>query len=231
MVQQSHSQIGPGEMVVLSGPCRCQQHHLRISADQLGETPDVLVGVVPHILCHLSDGRFGPGGHLIGQLPGELTAGRQAIDAAFEGLSGNRAFAAAVAYSDGLTTPEPAPPPPPPPPPPAPEPPRNFIVFFDWDQSVITPEALAILREAAAVAQSQAPVRIVATGHADRSGASDYNDRLSARRAQAVRSRMAQLGIDPISIATFARGESDPLVATPDGVREPQNRRVEIVIQ
>ena len=101
-------------------------------------------------------------------------------------------------------------------------------MFFDWDQSVITPEALAILREAASVAQSKAPVRIVATGHADRSGATDYNDRLSARRAQAVRSQMAQLGIDPLSIATFARGESDPLVATPDGVREPQNRRVEI---
>lgn len=124
--------------------------------------------------------------------------------------------------------PEPAPPPPPPP---APEPPQNFLVFFDWDQSVITPEALAILREAAAAAKRKEPVRIVATGHADRSGPSDYNDRLSARRAQAVRKTLGDLGIDPLDVATFARGETDPLVPTPDGVREPQNRRVEIVIQ
>ncbi|NKB48922.1 MAG: outer membrane beta-barrel protein [Alphaproteobacteria bacterium] len=115
--------------------------------------------------------------------------------------------------------------------PPAPEPPRNFIVFFDWDQSVITPEALAILRDAAATAQRTGAVRITATGHADRSGATDYNDALSARRAQAVRTQLGQLGIDPLSVATFARGEADPLVPTPDSVREPQNRRVELILQ
>ena len=92
-------------------------------------------------------------------------------------------------------------------------------------------EAAAILRDAAATAKTQAPVRIVATGHADRSGPAAHNDRLSARRAQSVRSQLQQLGIDPLSVATFARGETDPLVPTADGVREPQNRRVEIVIK
>ena len=125
----------------------------------------------------------------------------------------------------------PAPQPAPPPPPPAPAAPRNFIVFFDWDRSAITPEAAAILREAAATAQTEAPVRIVATGHADRSGTAVYNRGLSERRALAVRASLQQLGIDPSTVATFARGETDPLVPTPDGVREPQNRRVEIVIQ
>ena len=116
-------------------------------------------------------------------------------------------------------------------PPPAPEPPRNFIVFFDWDRSDITAEAAAILREAAAAAQRGGPVRITATGHADRSGATDYNRALSERRAVAVRGNLARLGIDPSTISTFARGETDPLVATPDNVREPQNRRVELVLQ
>lgn len=124
--------------------------------------------------------------------------------------------------------PEPAPPPPPPP---APEPPKNFLVFFDWDKSDVTPEAAAILREAAAAAKRKEPVRIVATGHADRSGPAAYNDRLSARRAQSVRNFLGTLGIDPFDVATFAKGETDPLVPTPDGVREPQNRRVEIVIK
>lgn len=124
-----------------------------------------------------------------------------------------------------------APAPQPAPPPPAPEPPRNFIIFFDWDRSDITAQAAAILREAAAAAQKGAPVRIVATGHADRSGSTDYNRALSERRALAVRTNLQRLGIDPATVATFARGETDPLVPTPDGVREPQNRRVELVIQ
>ncbi|NNE82335.1 MAG: OmpA family protein [Alphaproteobacteria bacterium] len=124
--------------------------------------------------------------------------------------------------------PQPAPPPPPPP---APEPPKNFIVFFDWDQSVITAEALTILRDAADTAKTTGSARIIATGHADRSGATDYNSALSERRANAVRAQLQTLGINPSTVATFARGESDPLVPTPDGVREPQNRRVELVLQ
>lgn len=120
---------------------------------------------------------------------------------------------------------------PPPPPPPAPEPPKNFIVFFDWDQSVITAEALAILRDAADTAKRTGSARIIATGHADRSGATDYNSALSERRANAVRAQLQTLGINPSTVATFARGEADPLVPTPDNVREPQNRRVELVLQ
>ncbi len=125
----------------------------------------------------------------------------------------------------------PAPQPAPAPAPAEPAAPRTFIVFFDWDQSAITAEAEGILREAAAVAQSSGPVRIVATGHADRSGPSDYNLGLSARRAAAVRTQLQTFGIDPFTVAIFARGETDPLVPTPDGVREPQNRRVELVLQ
>ncbi len=124
-----------------------------------------------------------------------------------------------------------APEPAPPPPPPAPEPTREFIVFFDWDQSVITPEAAAILRDAASTAQNLAPVRIIAVGHADRSGPTTYNQGLSERRARAVQAQLQQFGIDPTTVATSGRGEEDPLVPTPDGVREPQNRRVEIEIQ
>ena len=120
---------------------------------------------------------------------------------------------------------------PPPPATPAPEPTREFIVFFDWNQSIITPEAAAILRDAASTAQNVAPVRIVAVGHADRSGPATYNQGLSERRARAVQDQLQQFGIDPSTVGTSGRGETDPLVPTPDGVREPQNRRVEIAIQ
>ena len=65
-------------------------------------------------------------------------------------------------------------------------------------------------------------------GHADRSGSSQYNVGLSQRRADAVRSYMTARGVADTRISTEAFGESQPRVPTADGVRELQNRRVEI---
>jgi len=121
------------------------------------------------------------------------------------------------------------------PPPPAPqameEIPRNFIIFFDWDKDNITPEAQAILEEAAQYAKQAGVARIVLTGHADRSGSTKYNEGLSMRRANNAMTNLIDLGIPGSAIAVFAKGETDPLVPTDDGVREPQNRRVEIVLE
>lgn len=111
---------------------------------------------------------------------------------------------------------------------PAPAGPSSYLVFFDWDMSVLTPEALDIVRTAATNAGTLGSTRIELIGHADRSGPEDYNMGLSERRAIAVRDQLMQLGIPESDISFFARGESDPLVPTPDGVREPQNRRVEV---
>jgi OOP family OmpA-OmpF porin len=121
--------------------------------------------------------------------------------------------------------------PPPPPPQVQEEIPRNFIIFFDWDKDGITPEAQKILEEAAQYAKQAGVARIVLTGHADRSGSSKYNEGLSMRRANNAMTNLIDLGIAGSSIAVFAKGETDPLVPTDDGVREPQNRRVEIVLE
>jgi OmpA-OmpF porin, OOP family len=137
---------------------------------------------------------------------------------------------------------EPAPPPAPvapvaqpapPPVAPAPPPPvvRNFLVFFDFNQSSITPTAQAIIDSAANSAKSATPVKLRLTGHADRAGPSRYNQRLSLRRANAVRAALTRLGVPASEIAVIAKGESEPLVQTADGIREPQNRRVEIILE
>ena len=123
-----------------------------------------------------------------------------------------------------------APAPTPAPPPPAAPIVRDFIVFFDFDSAALTPQAQGILREAVANAKRAGNSRIVATGHADRSGSAAYNVGLSQQRADAVRGELIRLGMTTNDIQTVARGETDPLVATPDGVREPQNRRVQIVL-
>ncbi|HYE27006.1 MAG TPA: OmpA family protein, partial [Allosphingosinicella sp.] len=103
-----------------------------------------------------------------------------------------------------------------------------FIVFFDWDRSDITPQAAAILDNAAAAYQQTGSAQVVLAGHADRSGSDQYNVGLSQRRAANVRAYLAGRGIPDGVMTTEAFGESRPLVNTADGVREPQNRRVEI---
>jgi len=128
-------------------------------------------------------------------------------------------------------------PPPPPPVAPPPAPPvaapvanqRTFIVFFDWDKATITNEGMQIIRQAADAYRAGGSVRIQVTGYTDRSGSPGYNQRLSERRANAVAAALTRLGVPRNQIAVSGRGENDNRVPTADGVREPQNRRVEIV--
>jgi len=113
---------------------------------------------------------------------------------------------------------------------PAAAPKKNFLVFFDFDRSNITADAQRVITEAAAAAKAGNVSRIQLTGHTDRSGSDQYNMALSLRRGEAVKQALIRQGIPAASIAVIGRGESQPLVPTADGVREPQNRRVEILL-
>jgi len=135
-----------------------------------------------------------------------------------------------------VPTPEPTPAPvytPPPAPAPAPEvlqcTPGPYIVFFDWDKSDITPEAASILDNAVSNYQNCGNSQVMLAGHADRSGSASYNVGLSQRRADEVKKYLSGRGISDGVISTEAFGESRPRVETADGVRELQNRRVEIM--
>ena len=128
----------------------------------------------------------------------------------------------------------PAPPPPapvvvvtPPPPPPVCEK-GPYIVFFDWDKSDITPEAASILDSAAAAYGNCANVPVMLAGYADRSGGNTYNQALSERRNAAVTSYLTGRGVPSGAITSQGFGETNNRVPTADGVRELQNRRVEI---
>jgi OOP family OmpA-OmpF porin len=126
------------------------------------------------------------------------------------------------------------PPPPPAPAPvaaPAPAPARTYLVFFDWDRADLTPRARQIIAEAATASTHVAVTKINVSGYADRSGTPAYNQVLSMRRAQNVSAELVRLGVPQSEIAVFAYGDTHPLVPTAAGVREPQNRRVEIVLQ
>jgi outer membrane protein OmpA-like peptidoglycan-associated protein len=125
-----------------------------------------------------------------------------------------------------------APPPPPPaPPPPAPPPPpavKTFIVFFDFNKSNLTPEAVNVVGEAVKEAKTEGAVRVLVTGHTDTVGSDTYNQGLSVRRAESVKDQMVQDGLAGGAISIEGKSFHDPLVATGPGVREPQNRRAVI---
>jgi len=118
-----------------------------------------------------------------------------------------------------------------PPPPPAPAAAPSFMVFFDWDRSDLSAQALTTLRQVASAYKERGSARVTATGHTDKSGPDDYNMALSLRRANTVKNALVSEGVPANVIAVVGRGEGQPLVQTADGVREPQNRRVEIVMQ
>ena len=130
--------------------------------------------------------------------------------------------------------PPPAPPPmaaPAQPPMAAAQPARTYLVFFDWDRADLTSRAREIISEAAQNSRRMQVTRIEVGGHADRSGDAAYNQRLSQRRAEAVAGELVRSGVTRDQITVSAFGESRPLVPTADNVREPQNRRVEIILR
>lgn len=109
--------------------------------------------------------------------------------------------------------------------------PADYLVFFDWDKTDITKEARKIISDAATAAGITKPITILVTGHTDTSGSPAYNQKLSERRAAAVKAELVLRGVNPALINTVGRGESELLVPTAQGVREPSNRRAQIVLK
>jgi outer membrane protein OmpA-like peptidoglycan-associated protein len=110
-------------------------------------------------------------------------------------------------------------------------------VLFDFDKADLLPKAEETLRKAAEVIREHAgssAVRI--TGHTDAKGSDPYNQRLSERRAAAIRSWLEANGLRGTSFTTSGRGAKEPVAPNtkPDGSDDPEgrgrNRRVEIVI-
>ena len=109
-------------------------------------------------------------------------------------------------------------------------------MFFDWDRAELTPRARAIVAEAARNSANTQTTTIEVDGYADTSHAlpgqrgQAYNLALSRRRADAVRTALVADGVPAGIIEIHAFGDTNLLVATGPNVREPQNRRVEIVL-
>jgi outer membrane autotransporter protein len=142
---------------------------------------------------------------------------------------------AGLKWTFGAAPPPPPPPAPPPVPPqqPAAAPPaqaQTFVVYFDFDKSALTPEAMGIIKQAAAAYKQTGAVNIKVDGYTDLAGTAKYNIGLSKRRADAVRAELVKDGVPNNAVAEAWHGKDNPAVPTPDGVREPRNRRATIML-
>ena len=114
---------------------------------------------------------------------------------------------------------------------PTPQASRTYLVFFDWDRADLTDRARQIIAEAAQATTRTQVTRIEVSGNTDTTGSAQYNQGLSVRRAQNVAAELVRDGVPRAAITTQGFGFSRLLVPTGPGVREPQNRRVEIVLR
>jgi outer membrane protein OmpA-like peptidoglycan-associated protein len=114
---------------------------------------------------------------------------------------------------------------------PAPAAARSYLVFFDWDKSALTERARSIVKEAADNSSRVQTTRIEVNGYTDTSGTPQYNQGLSVRRAKTVAAELVRDGVPQNVISIQGLGDTNLLVPTGAGVREPQNRRVEIIIR
>ncbi len=112
---------------------------------------------------------------------------------------------------------------------PAPSVSKSYLVFFDFNKSDLTSDATTIVDQAAKNAGPAKVTQLTVTGHTDTVGSDAYNMRLSRRRAESVAAQLEKDGIPSSEIEIVAKGKRDLLVPTKDGVKEPQNRRVQIV--
>lgn len=105
---------------------------------------------------------------------------------------------------------------------------QRFQLFFDFNKSKLTPEAANAVTDIAKAAKKAGFPAIRLAGFTDLSGPDAYNVKLSMRRAQAVKKALIAAGVPDDKITVEGLGKANPLVPTAGGVREPQNRRVEV---
>lgn len=106
----------------------------------------------------------------------------------------------------------------------------QHYIFFDFGRPVLTRDGEAVLEQVAKVAAEKPQLSIRVAGYSDAAGPARANAAVSRRRAEVVRAELERLGVAGEKIRLSFHGESNLLIPTADGVREAQNRRVEIRI-
>jgi outer membrane protein OmpA-like peptidoglycan-associated protein len=109
--------------------------------------------------------------------------------------------------------------------------PSRFTVYFVFGKNELTEESQRLLEQSLADITRRPVPDVLIVGHTDSVGSHESNDALAQQRAEVVRAELVRRGVAPANIQTIARGKREPLIPTSDGVAEPRNRRVEIIVR
>jgi len=107
----------------------------------------------------------------------------------------------------------------------------SFILYFVANSNEIMPNSRVTLDALLAEVAKRQAVEVQITGHTDRIGKIEDNDRLSMERAETIRDVLIKNGLHASFIRAVGRGEREPLIPTPDEQEEPRNRRVEVIVR
>jgi outer membrane protein OmpA-like peptidoglycan-associated protein len=150
-----------------------------------------------------------------------------ALDEAQKAVGPSAAPAVPVGRVEAESTPTPTPTPAP-----APRPaPVRVVILFDFDSAEVSSDEEAKVRQIIAAIRGRRRARISLSGHTDRAGADAYNNRLAERRVEAVANALSKGRLLDARVSLLYFGENLPAVQTDDGVREPRNRRVEVIVE
>ena len=112
-----------------------------------------------------------------------------------------------------------------------PLPPEKFILFFETGKTELTQDSQKTVAPMLEAIKRRGAITIAVSGHTDTSGTAKINEKLAYDRADLVKELLLQNGVDPQRVTVSSHGKGNPLVPTPDGVAEPRNRRVEVIIR
>lgn len=203
--------------------------------------------------CGITSRRWGAcaiGGGIVGGTIGGITGGATYNNSVDDAEDDERGAAIGVGIAAGAAIgailghalcdpmkeapPPPAPaPPPPPPPPPAPGTKLGTVgnAFFDFDRAVVKGKGEGVLEDVTKLMKEQPTLRVSVEGHTDSVGSDAYNEKLSERRAQAVKAYLVKEGIDAGRIDAKGFGESKPTADNKTAAGRAENRRVEIIAE
>lgn len=112
-----------------------------------------------------------------------------------------------------------------------PAPPEKFVLYFEMGTTTLDARSQAAIPAIAAAARRRGAISVSISGHTDATGAGAVNDRLALARAERVKALLLEQGLAPGPMSVSSHGKGNPAVPTADGVPEPRNRRVEVVVQ
>ena len=109
--------------------------------------------------------------------------------------------------------------------------PLHFTLNFNENSSELTDDSKKVFETVLVDLKQRAVVDVVVVGHTDAVGSDAFNDELARKRAGSIRDALLARGLAATDVVAISRGKRELLVPTADGVAEPRNRRVEIVVR